>query len=330
MKRTDPEMVGKYQKDDEEESFLERLNASLRSFDQSLHVNDSSDHPSVYVFGVPRSGTTLLYQSIAAHLPVDYISNLTAAFWEAPVVGLKLSKKLLDSERPTEINSHYGQTKVPAGAHEFGYFWAKHLRYSSLREPTDDDRNSVDWASLRLTISRMSQVNLRPIAFKPLMAGWYAERMQAEIPKSIFVWIRRDRIQNAMSIFQMRREMLGSEDKWMSLIPCAYDQLKKLPAWDQVAGQVWHIENGFQQQFDRLSDDRKLCVQYEDFCSDPATTIKEISGLLERQGARLENIEMMPMALQANKRDANSDPIYGKVAEAFERLDQTPFGHGLA
>ncbi|SMP51673.1 Sulfotransferase family protein [Neorhodopirellula lusitana] len=323
MKRTDPEMVEKYQKDLGEESFLEKLNVNLQSFDQSLHADDLLYHPSVYVYGVPRSGTTLLYQYIAAHLSVDYISNLTAAFWEAPVVGLKLSKKLLGSDRTLETSSHYGRTRDPAGAHEFGYFWANHLRYSSLKEPTDLERDSVDWETLRQTIGRMSQVNCRPIAFKPLMAGWYAERMHSEIPRSLFVWIRRDRIQNAMSILQMRREMLGSEEKWMSLIPFAYEQLKELPAWDQIAGQVWHIEHSFQQQFDSLPNDRKLCVQYEDFCSDPATTIAEIAGLLQRQGINPGCIKMNPNALRANQRDIKSDPVYTKIADAFDRLDQT-------
>ena len=319
-------MIQKYQKNVDEEAFLEAMNSELRSFEKQLQDNGSESFPSIYVVGAPRSGTTLLYQTISACLSVDYISNLTAAFWEAPTAGLRLSSKILSSDGPFEFKSQYGRTHNPAGAHEFGYFWAKHLKYTSLREPTGEDWDVVDWAQLRETVASMTRVNHRPIAFKPLMVGWYAERMHIEIPNSIFIWIRRDRIQNAMSILQMRREMLGSEEKWMSLIPSAYEKLRQLPAWDQVAGQVWHVEHSFQQQFDQLPHDRKLCVQYEDFCSDPTTTIAEIAELLQKQGVGSEGLEMTPSALRANLRDTKSDPTCIKIADAFDRLDQMAMG----
>lgn len=321
MKRTDPEMVEKYRKDATDELFLANLNSELRLLEECFHSDHPTELPSLYIVGVPRSGTTLLYQTVIAHLQVDYISNLTAAFWEAPTVGMRLSTKLLSSQAPEEFQSTYGRTVNPAGPHEFGYFWTKHLRYTSLKEPSDVDRDSVDWECLRQTIASMSGVNRHPIAFKPLMVGWYMARMCIEVPRSIFVWIRRDPVQNAISIHRMREEMLGSADQWMSMIPDAYEQLKDLPSWEQVAGQVWHIERGIQRQFDQLPNDRKLSVQYEEFCCDPASTLSDIADLLEGQGHRPETVSVPPSEFHQSRKDPESNPLYAKIFEAFGQFD---------
>ena len=41
--------------------------------------------PLLFIVGVPRSGTTLLYQLMCTHLDVGYVSNAMARWWMAPI-----------------------------------------------------------------------------------------------------------------------------------------------------------------------------------------------------------------------------------------------------
>jgi hypothetical protein len=41
--------------------------------------------PVFFIVGAPRSGTTLLLQTIINHYNLGYINNFIARFWEAPV-----------------------------------------------------------------------------------------------------------------------------------------------------------------------------------------------------------------------------------------------------
>jgi hypothetical protein len=44
--------------------------------------------------GVPRSGTTLLYQLIARFLRVGFITNRMARYWMTPIAGAMLSGRI--------------------------------------------------------------------------------------------------------------------------------------------------------------------------------------------------------------------------------------------
>ena len=48
-------------------------------------------HPLILVCGAPRSGTTVVYQTLVNHLPVAYFSNLTALFPRSPLAAQRLS-----------------------------------------------------------------------------------------------------------------------------------------------------------------------------------------------------------------------------------------------
>ena len=90
--------------------------------------------PNLFVFGLPRSGTTLLYQLIAYCLDLGYISNLAARFWLAPLTGVVLARAVLGNRRDGSFRSDYGKSLDPAGPHEFSYFWQKRLGIAGVED----------------------------------------------------------------------------------------------------------------------------------------------------------------------------------------------------
>src|SRR2546422_969456 len=85
----------KYQKDPQQEEQLRQLNQILAPLEQELTKNfNAPTQPIVFVVGVPRSGTTLLAQALAATGGFGYPDNFIARFWMAPFVGAKIEQAL--------------------------------------------------------------------------------------------------------------------------------------------------------------------------------------------------------------------------------------------
>lgn len=96
----------------------------LESWQVSRH-KDEPGLPPVFIIGAPRSGTTLLYQVMAARFQVAYSTNFLAMFYKASILGMALSQKLHggDSSEPNTFQSHHGSTAGHAGPYEAGEFW---------------------------------------------------------------------------------------------------------------------------------------------------------------------------------------------------------------
>ena len=76
--------------------------------DLLLKGSDDIQPRTMFVLGAPRTGSTVLYQSLSARLGLPYISNLVNdCFPQTPIVGLTIQKAF-----PVEISftSQYGKT----------------------------------------------------------------------------------------------------------------------------------------------------------------------------------------------------------------------------
>ncbi len=117
--RKDPELAPEYKKDPAEEAFLERLNNILAPYQEEDYQDLEEIYPTLHIIGAPRSGTTLMSQLISSHLNIGYINNLIAAFWQAPVYGIRLSKKLIPPGVSSSFRSSFGRTTYIHEPHEF-------------------------------------------------------------------------------------------------------------------------------------------------------------------------------------------------------------------
>ena len=282
-RRRDPELAEGFRKDPAEESFLEGLNAALGPFEEEGCRDLPERLPTLHVVGAPRSGTTLLYQVIASGLEIGYVNNLVAAFWLAPVTGVRLSRKLgLDAASGSSFDSSFGRTEGLGEPHEWGYFWNHHLRYPDLAERGPGHEELIDWAGLRRVLVNMAEAGGRPMAFKPMLLIWHLEAMLRHMPRTCFVWIRREPRDTALSILRMRRSLLGSYDDWASLRP--RDAPAGATPWEQVAAQVVLLERVLEGAAARLGPDHVLPVRYERLCAEPGAVLREIRDMMGAKG----------------------------------------------
>jgi hypothetical protein len=128
------------------------------------------------------------------------------------------------------------------------------------------------------------------MVFMPMLLTWHLERMVAAMPRTCYVWIRRDRLATALSLLEMRRELFGRLDEWASLRPAG--PLDDEPPWRQVAAQVVLVERTIAEAAAALGSQRVLEVGYEELCRDPAGALDRVRALLGAWGhapARMEH-----------------------------------------
>lgn len=311
------EPVGKFAKQPETESFLEHLNRQLAPAHDAEYREVDERYPTLQIIGVPRSGTTLLGQLVAGHLDVGYIDHLTAAFWRAPLYGIRLSRLLLGGARPDTYASEYGRTGAVHEPHEFGYFWRALLDHDELAESAALAA-SPDWDRVRRVITNMCAEFDRPIVFKAFQLVWHMKPFQAVLPRTCFVWVRRDPLETAMSILRLREGFAGSRDIWVSMKPLACDDPSALPRADQVAAQVYEIERTIHDGVAELAPGTVLEVPLARLRRDPAGVLGDCRDLLAEHGGEVELLSPPPREFPAAGLDT-SDPDYPAVEAAIAR-----------
>jgi hypothetical protein len=322
-RRRDPDLAEGYRKDPSEEDFLERINGLLGAAEEREYRDLPERLPTLHVVGAPRSGTTLLYQVIASGLDVGYVNNLIAAFWLAPVAGLRLSRKLgLAAGPASSFDSSFGRTEGVAEPHEYGYFWNHHLGYPDLAERDPGHGEAIDWPRLRRVLVNMAEAEGRPLAFKPMLLVWHIEEMLRHMPRSCFVWIRREPRDTALSILRMRRSLLGSDEAWASLRPRGVPA--GLPPWEQVAAQVVLLERVLERAAARLGPGHLLPVRYERLCADPGGVLDDVRALMGGKGAAPARRPGAIPPFDERRNEALDAELGARVDEALARYAEAP------
>ncbi|MHC4617112.1 MAG: sulfotransferase [Planctomycetota bacterium] len=261
-----------------DETFLLHMNELLRDFEVEAYQDYPEEFPIIFLFGLPRSGTTLLSQLIAHSFDVGYINNLMARFWLAPVTGIRLSKMVLKDTEVTDFRSHYATTHHPSDIHEFGYFWRHWLRKSKLSDFVNARVNeqSIDWPGLREALLNIQHEFAKPVIFKNIFGSYHIERFVNLFEKILFVYITRDPIDNAISILKARQAFYDDLNIWWSSCPVEYEQLRDLPYMEQIGGQVYYLRKFYDDQIRAVGGQHITSVSYQTLCKDPMEILNQI------------------------------------------------------
>lgn len=297
-------------KPEELESALRQINEVLSGLEVDVEPADDPP-PSVFIFGLPRSGTTLCHQLLAFCLDVGYINNLIARFWAAPAHGVALSRDIMkevDDQRPSEYESLYGKTTGMLGPHEFSYFWHSALNISTVEEITTfGNADRVDWLEARRRVALIAEAFGRPTVFKTLFAAEFAQEFSRWMPSPLFVHVRRNLDDVALSLLQARIEYYGDPSVWWSMYPPGYDELRGLGFADQIAGQVVGLDDAYRRAADTLDPGQLITVEYPEMVGRPEVLLDEVTARLrELYGANAAVIRQPPQ-LAERHRTANSD-----------------------
>jgi LPS sulfotransferase NodH len=264
------------------EALLKDINSSLWLAEQETLANHrEAEYPVIMVMGPHRSGTTLFMQWLANTGLVAYPTNLLSRFYQAPIIGAKIQLLLTDPRfnfrdelgefvQQAEYRSENGKTKGVLAPNEFWYFWRRFLAEPGRDAWSDEElKLSMDTRTLCAELAGLMDVFQKPFAAKGLLFNYNIPFLDSIFDKVLFVQIKRDPVTNVASVLEARKRQLGSEAAWYSFKIPEYEELKDLDPILQSAGQVHYINRAVEAGLEKVAENRKLVVQYEEFCADP-------------------------------------------------------------
>lgn len=281
LKQLNEQRKGGHYKAPQQEDFLKKLNDYLADFEESLYTSNGSDYPFVFVFGLPRSGTTLTAQILAYGFNTGYINNVAARFWLAPVTGLRLSSVMLPTQAERKFESSYANTTGLADIHEFGYFWRHWLKLETASDFTEVglQNKQIDWAGLSKVLTQISSFWSRPVVMKNIFGAYFLDSVSEILPKVLWVCVERDPVDVSISILNARQKFYGNTDTWWSTFPPDYEKHINRNPIEQIAGQVVSLNNYYQNicQTSKFKENI-IRVNYDDMTRSPGDFLRLVNG----------------------------------------------------
>jgi len=268
---------------------------------QSKYLNKSLSKPLIIIMAPMRSGTTLFMQWLASLRCFSYPTNLLSRFYYSPVLGSKI-QELLTSETYSfrdelddfifndQFVSQNGKTRSALSPNEFWYFWDRFIPHRNVDDfVTDWEIENTD--ILRAELAGMMDVFQKPFALKGMKYCMHMEKLTRAFPEAIFVRLRRDTYDCAVSTLKARELQKGSQDSWYSIKVPDYECLLSKTVEEQVITQIETINSKLDSVFGALPQSRKLEIYYEDFCESPREIYNLLSMKLKCMGESIPDYE---------------------------------------
>jgi len=276
---------GSYAKDPDEEKFILKLNRVLQASESRQYQDYAIEFPHIFVIGLPRSATTLTSQLISNCFDTGYINNLAARFWLAPVYGIRLAKSVLKKNQYSSFQSDYARTESLSDIHEFGYFWMHWLlkdRMEGIIKAKEYEQR-IDWSGLKTVLANIQHEFGKVMVYKNIYCSYHVKKLITILKKVIFVYVRRDPLDSAVSILQARRKYYSDLNTWWSYAPFEYNRIKALDHWHQIAGQVYYLKRYYDSLVKDFGTDRIIEVDYSDLCHSPINILEKIQVTLKQK-----------------------------------------------
>ena len=188
-----------------------------------------------------------------------------------------------------DFTSENGKTTGVLAPNEFWYFWRRFIKYGEIDYLSDDElERTVDKTMMAAELAALTHAFEKPFALKGMILQQNIPFLHRLLDKAIFVQIKRDPVFNIQSVLRARERQLGDIAAWYSFKIKEYPLLKAFDPITQAAGQIYYIHQSIEDGLQQVEYNKKLIVQYEDFCQQPAQYYEQLIALLNQQGCCID------------------------------------------
>jgi hypothetical protein len=278
-------------------------------------------HDPLFIIGAPRTGSTILYQSLTDLYDVLYADNLGCKFHRNFFFGFWLSNKIYDSKPHNNLISEHGDTSM-GGMHapsECGQFWYRWLPYEhhfiDYDEITDEMINQI-----RTEISAVINYFDKPILFKNLNAGQRLRLIQQCFPNAKFLYIKRNPFFVVQSILKARAKKNIAHNQMWSIKPPNFKSLLSLDEVSMVTAQVYYLERQIEK--DLLLFDKKnvFAFDYESMTTNFAEFLSKLENRLNLPPINKCKIKKMLPNITLNNRVTVNKELASTINKALKKL----------
>jgi len=322
-----------FQKNELLEKEISKLAEVLSNAESLLSSGDSTPNkPVLFIVGSPRSGTTLLYQTLAHSGAFAYPTNFLSRFYASLGIGCKIQKLLFDqrfqyrdelalyhSEEEVSLSSELGKTKGALAPNVFWYFWYHHFSFGDTHYLSPDEWRNSNVKRFLSELALMQAEMEKPLVMKAMVLNWNLEQLACLSNQFLFLNIERELCENAESIYKARKRYSGSYEKWWSFKPPEYNEICHLSPHQQVAAFCLSIKNSIQKSWLQIPEEQKLELSYEEFCSTPKVVFDKICN---RAQVEYDERSLDSLSRQVNKGKKLDDGKRKLWEKAFAEVEQ--------
>lgn len=219
----------------------------------------------VFIVGLPRSGSTFVYQVLTDMFDVSFIDNLMTLGRETLYFSTWLSNLFFRGRMHHSYTSTYGNT-WESGLHapsEAGALWYRWIPDNAVYV----DENSLskkNRVAMALNISALINRYKKPLLIKNLYFSTRIRLIHALFPTAKFILVKREPLFIAQSIYLSRLEnSKNPEFDWWSVKFPGYESLLGKPLEEQVARQVYELERLLKRDLAEVNAEFVIEVNYE-------------------------------------------------------------------
>jgi len=272
----------------------------------------------IILLALPRSGSTLTYQSLAHSFEVVYLSNMGNLLFQLPLIGGLLSK-FKCKNHISNFRSSQGFIKGLCGPAEGLRYWSYWLNNEI------DERIPLPITST-MKIQRRVQYITRIIDFlgkrnRPVVTGYLGhalivKQLKSVFPEAIYIRLDRNPLTNALSILKIRK---SEKKEWLSVFPKeCLNHLKGNNIYEEVAAQVYWLNQRIDKEIDKQQTVR---LSYEKLCSNPNSEIQKIVKFCEGKNIVLKKQKELPHNFIREEKININNPEVVQLIKAFQKLE---------
>lgn len=257
--------------------------------------DSSHGYSPVFIIGLPRSGSTLLYQLVTDMFDVTYFDNLINLGRENIHFALSISNLLFRNRPHQSYRSNYGNTSsdglhAPAEAGPLWYRWFP----ENVSEVTPELLSSEKMVQLRDTIESIVNREGKPLVIKNLYMILRMQVLREVFPDARYIYIRRDPLFVAQSIYFARQKNLEDiRAEWWSVPFPGHEALLGSPAEKQIAHQVVALQRIIDREIKEINKNNIFMLDYESLDLQMLRTeLGDFLNALPRKSFSAENVDI--------------------------------------
>lgn len=221
----------------------------------------------IFIIGLPRSGSTLLFQVLNSKYKFSFFSNLANVFYKGPSLVLSVFKNQHRKFKLARFDSDYGYTKGFFSPSEGGSIYRD---WFSENKKTDKER-------INKTIDAYTKIVKAPFIFKNLNISFNLETITEIFPNAFFILINRDLRFVCQSIYHSTIHEEGIHIDGLT----REELLKNKDPLLELAIRLKFFDKEIKEKLSEKTSNY-LQVDYSDLCSSPQKVIEDINSVYKR------------------------------------------------
>ena len=228
--------------------------------------------PQFFITGLPRTGTTLVYQYLVHRLHLAYFTNGAGipVFTLSPVCVTWFQ---IHTHPPyySDFKSKFGKVRGYVAPREAGGVWARFFDLENYE--TIENMKFHEIEILKRTVWKLQNIfGNAPFVNKNVKHMLRIEPLSRIFPQAYFIVVERDPEDVALSILYARKNAGGIEH-WWSVRPPDYEKIKNLSPLEQIAHQVLSLRKKLMEDLEPIKE-RMFFIHYCELCEEPESVVR--------------------------------------------------------